>query len=109
MKNNDLIRLEYLTKVENFLQENDEVLRVKSNTLSIPFVDNEGNEGYVNITFSIPKGTRKGEIYNGHEESVSYKTELEIKEEKRRIREKKKANNIKNDIKKREQKKEKEN
>lgn len=71
----------FLEAITKFLQDNgEEVLQVKSGTISLPWAK-DGEEGYINITVSVPKGS-KDEPYNGHEESVDYAFKLEQKAEK---------------------------
>lgn len=49
-----------------------EVLRVASNKLAIPSVNENGTEVYVVLTISIPKGSRDGEAYDGYAEAEDY-------------------------------------
>lgn len=58
--------------------QGEEVLLVKSGTFSIPWAL-DGEEGYINITFSIPKGARDGEGYSGHEEAENFALEQRTK------------------------------
>ena len=60
----------------------EEVLQVKSGTYSIPWAEGE-EEGYINITFSIPKGERGGDGYDGHSEAENYLIECEQKKRKK--------------------------
>lgn len=78
----DEIKNEFMETVKTILeQRGDEVLLVKSGTYSIPWVLGE-EEGYINITFSIPTGTRGGEGYDGYSEAENYKFERAEKERK---------------------------
>lgn len=58
----------------------------KSNGICTPVVGGEDlEEGYVQVTVSIPKGSRDGEEWDGYEEVAAYKRKLEndkIKAEK---------------------------
>lgn len=72
----DSVKVAFMEQVKEFLEANgEEVLLVKSGTFSIPFVSGE-EEGYVNITFSIPKGERGGNGYDGHSEAENYAFEV---------------------------------
>ncbi len=55
-----------------FAAANLEVLRVASNKLAIPSVNENGTEVYVVLTISIPKGSRDGEAYDGYAEAEDY-------------------------------------
>lgn len=78
----DEIKIEFMEAVKAFLEKRgEEVLLVKSGTYSIPWVSDE-DEGYINITFSIPTGQRGGEGYDGHSEAENYKFECEEKTRK---------------------------
>ncbi len=78
----DEIKNEFMETVKTILeQRGDEVLLVKSGTYSIPWVLGE-DEGYINITFSIPTGARGGEGYDGYSEAENYAFECAEKERK---------------------------
>ena len=84
---NEKIRHEFMQFVSEKLEEKGEqVLQVKSNAISIPWVF-EGEEGYINLTFSIPKGERNGKSYDGFFEAENFEFEKAKKEEKRKERE----------------------
>lgn len=76
--------------------QGEEVLLVKSGTLSIPWAL-DGEEGYINITFSIPKGARDGEGYSGHEEAENFALEQRTKAAKKAAAEIAKAKKIARD------------
>ena len=84
-KISDTIKVNYMDAIKAFLEgQGDEVLLVKSGTFSIPWANSEsGEEGYINITFSIPKGERGGSGYNGHDEAENYEFEQAEKAAKR--------------------------
>lgn len=100
---NDEIRNLYMTKVRNALVD-EEILQTGSNELCIPWVDDEGREGYITIVFRIPKGSRDGEEYNGYTIAEDYKLKVEEKEAKAKEREEKKTKKIAIDKKLREEK-----
>ena len=96
----EILRNEYLEAIIlNFLEKDEQVLRVKSNEIAIPVVGCEGNEDFIVITVKVPTGANKGtEPYDGYELAEDY--EMKIAEEKKKaekirkdkeIREKKKA------------------
>ena len=96
-KVSDGIKIKFMTDIKNFLEENgEEVLLVKSGTYSIPWVC-EGEEGYINITFSIPKGAREGGGYSGHEDAQNYALEQRVKAAEKVKREVAKAKKIARD------------
>lgn len=102
----DVIRSLYMDSVKSMLEnDGEEVLLVKSGTFSIPWVRDE-EEGYINITFSIPKGSRDGDGYNGHEEAMNYAFECAEKEAKAKAKAEEKAKKMAKDKAKREAKKE---
>ena len=78
-KINDVIRCKYMEMVKDVLiNKDEEVLLVKSNTFSIPWVEGD-EEGYINVTFSIPKGSRDGEGYDGYAEAENYDLMVKVK------------------------------
>lgn len=104
----ELLRENYLTNIINhFVNENEEVLRVKSNEVAIPVVGCEGNEDFIVVTVKVPTGANKGlEPYDGYELAEDYQMKLAEKERKKKETEKKKAEKIAKDNAIREKKKE---
>ena len=100
------IREEFMSAVrELFEGKGEDVLQVKSGTISIPWSRGE-DEGYINIAFSIPKGERDKENkcyipYDGYEEAQNYAQETEAKRAKEAEKKKKKAEKIARDEKNR--------
>ena len=100
------IREEFMSAVrEMFEGKGEDVLQVKSGTISIPWSRGE-DEGYINIAFSIPKGERDKENkcyipYDGYEEAQNYAQETEAKRAKKAETAKKKAEKIARDEKNR--------
>lgn len=100
------IREEFMSAVrELFESKGEDVLQVKSGTISIPWVRGD-DEGYLNIAFSIPKGERDKENkcyipYDGYEEAQNYAQETEAKHAKKAETAKKKAEKIARDEKNR--------
>ena len=71
-------REEVLALFTKFLKEQgEEVMRESGNALVFPSTDNEGNELYVKVAVSIPRGDRSGEAYDGYAAAEDYKIHLE--------------------------------
>ena len=97
-KTNDALRNKYLDLVSALLAGADEeVLRVKSNEIAIPCVDDEGNDSYVVITVKVPTGSRDGDPYDGYGEAESYAMACKQKAEKAKADAEKKAKKIARD------------
>lgn len=60
-----------------------DVLQTGSQELCLPIVA-DGEEGYLVITFKVPKGSRDGDSYDGYAMAEEYKLKLEAKAEKAR-------------------------
>lgn len=87
------IRNEYLAFLTTAISEhfNADVLDVSASELTVPVVDSEGNEKFVLIKVSIPRGTRNGDggydAYDGyaaHEEWELVKADKADKEARRK-------------------------
>lgn len=102
---NDEIRNKYMTKFRNAFSD-EEILQTNSNELCLPWVDEEGKEGYITITFRIPKGSRDGEAYDGYILAEDYTRKVAEKEAKAKEKAEAKARKIELDKKLREKKKE---
>ena len=59
-------REEVLSLLTEFLSATEEVMRESGNAIVFPSVDAEGNEIFVKIAVSIPRGDRSGEAYDGY-------------------------------------------
>ena len=103
----EILRNEYLEAIIlNFLEKDEQVLRVKSNEIAIPVVGCEGNEDFIVITVKVPTGANKGtEPYDGYELAEDYEMKIAEKERKKIEAEKKKAEKIRKDKEVREKKK----
>ena len=72
-----------LEKLAKFIDTelNTDPIIISASAFSIPMVDAEGNEKYVNITVSVPRGTRNGrggyDPYDGYAARDEYRAELE--------------------------------
>ena len=94
------IRNKFMTAVIGWLTEDEgeEVLRVKSNEIAIPTVDEEGNEEFMVITFKVPTGSRDdGEAYDGYGVAEQYAQSVAEKEAKAKADAEKKAKKIERD------------
>ena len=108
--NNNLRNVTLRDLIEFLASKYDvDVLSVSSSAVVFPTVDEEGNEKYVKISVSVPRGTRNGkggyDDYDGYAMAEDYKAEQEEKEAKRKANEAKKEAKIKADQAKREAKK----
>ena len=104
----ELLREDYLKQIiENFLDKDEQVLRVKSNEIAIPVVGCQGNEDFIVVTVKVPTGANKGlEPYDGFELAEDYEMKLKEKERKAKENAEKKAKKIAKDKEIRERKKE---
>ena len=94
------IRNKFMTAVIGWLTDEggEEVLRVKSNEIAIPTVDEEGNEEFMVITFKVPTGSRDdGEAYDGYGVAEQYARNVAEKEAKAKAEAEKKAKKIERD------------
>lgn len=94
------IRNKFMTAVIGWLteEEGEEVLRVKSNEIAIPTIDEEGNEEFMVITFKVPTGSRDdGEAYDGYGVAEQYAQSVAEKEAKAKADAEKKAKKIERD------------
>ena len=105
----EILRNEYLGKIACYfeVEENEEVLRVKSNEIAIPVVGCEGNEDFIVITVKVPTGANKGtEPYDGYSEAEDYQLKLKNKKIKAEANAEKKKKKIARDAEIRKKKKE---
>ena len=67
-----------------------DALAVSASELTIPCVDEEGNDKFVLIKVSIPRGTRNGEggydAYDGYQAAEDYRMEQEAKAQERAVK-----------------------
>ena len=90
-----LLRNDFLSFVGEAIENDREadVLRVSASELAVPCVDAEGNEKWVIVKISIPRGTRNGEggydPYDGYAAAEAKKQAKIAKDQK--AREEKKA------------------
>ena len=93
------IRNKFLALITEYLTEQgEEVLKVKSNEIAIPCLDEEGNEEFIVMTFKVPTGSRDdGEAYDGYGMAEQYAESVAEKEEKAKAEAEKKAKKIARD------------
>lgn len=95
---NEGLKAKYLpTIVEAFENLDLEVLRVASNEVAIPVLNEENEEEWLVITVKVPTGTRDGDAYDGYSEAEFYKMKCAEKAEKAKESAKKKAEKIAKD------------
>ena len=105
------LRNEFLDMVTKFIEDNRETdaLRVSASEIAIPCLDAEGNEKWVLVKISIPRGTRNGtggyDPYDGYAVAEDYATDCEEKAQKKADAEAKKQAKIVKDEQKRAEKK----
>jgi len=102
----DNIRLNFMSGITKWLEDNgNEVLQTGSQEIALPIVsDDHEDEGWLVITFKIPKGSRDGDVYDGYSMAEDYKMKQAEKAEKKRVAAEKKAAKIAKDKKMREEK-----
>lgn len=80
---NEEIKGRFLDGVsEHLTNAGEEVLRVGSNEIAIPVVDEDGNEKWLVLTFKVPTGHRDGDAYDGYAMAEDFKMKCEDKERK---------------------------
>ena len=80
---NEEIKVRFLDGVaEHLTQVGEEVLRVGSNEIALPVLDEDGNEKWLVLTFKVPTGSRDGDAYDGYAMAEDYKMKCEDKERK---------------------------
>lgn len=105
------MRNQYLNMISNMIVQKLETdaLPVSASEIAVPCLDEEGNEKWVLIKVSIPRGTRNGEgsydPYDGYAAADDYAVTCEEKAQKKIDAENKKQAKIARDQKKREEKK----
>lgn len=78
------VRTLFINSITNFFENEEmEALRIDGNKIAVPWAQN-GKEGYVYITVSIPKDTRSGEPFDGHVRAEAYAKEVMRKKRNRR-------------------------
>ena len=106
---NDKLRDKYFTLMSEMLNEKgEEVLRVGSNEIAFPCLDEEGNEKFIVITIKVPTGSRDGDAYDGYSMAEDWEIKCRNKAETEKKKAEAKAKKIERDKKMREEKKKRE-
>ena len=80
---NEEIKIRFLEGVSEHLEQvGEEVLRVGSNEIALPVVDEDGNEKWLVLTFKVPTGSRDGDAYDGYSMAEDYQMKQAEKEAK---------------------------
>lgn len=74
-----------------------EVLRTGTQELCLPIIGDDNEDGYLVITFKIPKGSRDGDLYDGYAVAEEYRMKVEAKTEKAKKSAEAKARKIERD------------
>ena len=92
----EAIRAKWMAMVIEWLEaQGEEVLRVKSNEIAMPTLDEDGNEEFLVMTFKVPTGSRDdGEAYDGYGMAEQYAESVATKAEKAKVEAEKKAKKI---------------
>lgn len=86
------LRNTYLSFIANAISNEMEIdaLPVSASEMAIPCLDDEGNEKFVLIKVSIPRGTRNGnggyDPYDGYAASEAYTLEQESKAQEKAVK-----------------------
>ena len=84
---NDEIKVRFLDGVaEHLTNVGEEVLRVGSNEIALPVVDEDGNEKWLVLTFKVPTGSRDGDAYDGYSMAEDYAMKQVEKAEKAKVK-----------------------
>lgn len=79
----DNLRARYMEMLRKTLEEaGEEILVTASNELSVPCLDEAGNEEWLVLTFKVPTGSRDGEAYDGYTAAQMYAEKVADREAK---------------------------
>ena len=91
---NEEIKIRFLEGVsEHLTNVGEEVLRVGSNEIALPVVDEDGNEKWLVLTFKVPTGSRDGDAYVGYSLAEYYQMKQAEKKAKAEAKAKETAKN----------------
>lgn len=91
---NEEIKIRFLEGVsEHLTNVGEEVLRVGSNEIALPVVDDDGNEKWLVLTFKVPTGSRDGDAYDGYSMAEDYQMKQAEKKAKSEAKAKESAKN----------------
>ena len=86
------LRNEFLKRLQEMIESQYETdaLFVSANEVTIPVVDAEGNETFLLVKVSVPRGTRNGKggytPYDGYAAAEEYKIEQESKAQEKAVK-----------------------
>lgn len=86
------LRNEFLAKIKDMIEKEYETdaLPVSASEVTLPVVDAEGNEKFILVKVSIPRGTRNGQggydPYDGYAASEAYLLEQESKAQEKAVK-----------------------
>ena len=100
----DSVRDDVMARVKELLAKDNDVLRTNSNEFCIPIVAEDGDEGYLVLTFKVPTGSRDGDVYDGYSMAQDYEMKCAEKKAKAEKSAQEKAKKIARDQKIREEK-----
>lgn len=81
----NILRSTYGETIKTMFEEQGEtVLLVGNGKYAIPVVDANGDDAWVTVSVSVPKGSRDGDAYDGYAESTFYQSHLDEQAEKKR-------------------------
>ena len=100
----DGVRNSVIGKISEMLNEQGyDVLTTGSQEICIPILSEDKDEGYLVMTFKIPKGSRDGDVYDGYSVAEDYALKCKMKAEKQKKIQAEKQKKIDRDKKMREQ------
>lgn len=86
------LRNTFLEKLKAMIEKEYETdaLPVSASEITLPVVDDEGNEKFILVKVSIPRGTRNGEggyiPYDGYSESAAYLDDIANKAQEKAVK-----------------------
>ena len=105
-KEKEILRETYVTKLMDFLANDEQVMQVNSNKFCFPVVGCNDNEYFTVITVTVPTGANKGtEPYDGYEMAEEYERKMKERKIKAQKKEEEKKRKIERDKKTREKEK----
>ena len=93
----DKVRDNIMENVRHLFESDFDVLRTGSQELCLPIIGEDNEEGYLVLTFKVPKGSHDGEPYDGYELAGEYQRHCEEQKAKAEVNAKKKAEKMKKD------------
>lgn len=104
LNNANTLRTTTAELLMNFFKDREEDCgMIASNTFNFPVVTEDGEEGWIEVTVKVPKGT-KDEEYDGYSRREQYQIEQREKAEKKAKAKEAKEKKIKKDKERREKK-----